>query len=347
MKKKIILFVIIIGIFAGIGYKIYSDAMGIIHHPFIMDENNVEVTVKKGDTLSGVINSLYENKKIGNSYLIKWYIKKQNLDTNIKPGVYSFPKDITLEMFIKGLGEGKYNENAVKVTIPEGYGVEQIAQLLQDKGIIEKDKFIQSIKEYALPNYIKKDSNRRYSLEGYLFPDTYELIKGMKGKEIIDIMIKKFDSVIAGIQSETGNKIADGELDKIVTLASLVERETEAVEERVIVSSVLYNRLKEKMPLQIDATVEYALGVHKTIYTYKDLEIQNPYNTYVVPALPAGPICSPGKASIKAALEPASTKYIYYVAKFDGTKTHFFSDNYNTFLKDKKVSQADYAKMNK
>jgi UPF0755 protein len=330
-----------------IGYKIYSDALGIIKHPFIIEDATIELKVKSGDTLSGVINSLYENKKIGNSYLIKWYIKKQQLSTNIKPGTYNFSKDISLEELIKGLGESKYNENSVRVTIPEGYDVEHIAALLQDNGIIEKEKFIQSVKEYTPPSYIKTDSKRKYALEGFLFPDTYELIKGMKGKDIIDIMLKNFEAVLKNAQDKSNKEISDEEIDKIIILASMVERETEAVDERVVVSSVLHNRLNIKMKLQIDATVEYALGVHKTIYTYKDLEVQSPYNTYLVAGLPVGPICNPGKASIVAAMEPASTKYIYYVSKFDGSKTHFFSENYDKFLSDKKVSQTNLAKMNK
>ncbi len=347
MKKKVIFSIIIMAIISIIGFKIYSDAAGIIKHPFVVENNTIEVTVKTGDTLTGVINSLYEDKKLGNAYLIKWYIKKQKLSTNIKPGTYTFSKDITIEKFIAGLGEGKYNENAIKVTIPEGYDIESIASLLQEKGIIEKEKFIQSVKEYTLPSYVKTDSKRKYSLEGYLFPDTYELIKGMKGKEIIDVMIKNFETVLKNIQDKSNKKMTNEEIDKVIILASMIERETEAVDERVIVSSVLYNRLSKQMKLQIDATVEYALGVHKTIYTYKDLEVQSPYNTYLVPGLPVGPICNPGKASIAAALEPASTKYIYYVSKFDGSKTHFFSENYDKFLNDKKVSQANLAKMNK
>lgn len=347
MKKKFIFLILVIAVILIIGFKVYSDAMGIVSHPFVTEENSIQLTVRTGDTLTGVINSLFEENKIGNSYLIKWYIKKHKLNTNIKPGLYTFSKDVTLVDFIKGLGEGKYNENAIRVTIPEGYTIENIASLLQDKGIIEKDKFMQSVKEYPLPAYIKKDINRKYALEGYLFPDTYELIKGMKGAEIIDVMLKNFDTVLKNIETKTNVQVKNDEVDKIIILASMVERETEAVDERVIVSSVLYNRLAVNMKLQIDATVEYALGVHKTIYTYKDLEVKSLYNTYSVQGLPVGPICNPGKASIEAVLRPASTKYLYYVSKFDGSKTHFFSDNYNKFLNDKKISQTNLAKMNK
>lgn len=347
MKKKIIFSIIILAIISAIGFKIYSDALNIIKHPFISETGTVEVTVKAGDTLTGIINTLYEDKKIGNSYLIKWYIKRLKLNTNIKPGTYTFSKDTTIEAFIKGLGEGKYNENAIRVTIPEGYTIVDIAELLQDKEVIGKEAFLQSVRQYTLPSYIKMDSTRKYTLEGYLFPDTYEFIKGMKGTEIIDKMIKNYEVVLKNIEDKANKKISSTELDKMMILASMVERETEAVGERVTVSSVLHNRLAIGMQLQIDATVEYALGIHKTIYTYDDLKVKSPYNTYIVPGLPAGPICNPGKASIEAALNPASTKYLFYVSKFDGSKTHFFSETYDKFLSDKKVSQANLAKMNK
>lgn len=347
MKKAVIFFLFSLLVVLGISYKIYADAKNIIKQPFLFTGNTLELTVKPGDTLNNVVNSLYEENKMGNSYLIRWYIKKQKLNTSIKPGAYVITKDMALEDFISMLGKGTRNPNAVKVTIPEGYDVEKIAEVLENKEVIKKEEFLKSCKEYVLPNYIKADEKRKYALEGYLFPDTYEFIKNMSGKDIIDMMLKNFQEVVSKVQSETNKTLSSEELNKIIIIASMVERETEAVEERPIVSSVIYNRLNINMKLQLDATVEYALGVHKTIYTYKDIEVQSPYNTYVISGLPAGPICNAGKASIMAAVLPASTKYLYYVAKFDGTKTHFFSDNYQKFLNDKNTSQANLAKMNK
>lgn len=347
MKKRIIFFIVILLMLLGISYKVYSDARQIIKNPFTFKEDSMEITIKPGDNLSSVLNTLNEENKIGNAYLIKWYIKKQNLNTGIRPGTYKIPKDMILEEFLNVLAKGSKNENAVIVTIPEGYDIEKIAALLQEKGVTSKEEFLKSCKEYPLPNYIKADEKRRYALEGYMFPDTYELLKNMSGKDIIELMLKNYQDMIKKAQDEAGKAVSGEELDKIMVIASMIEREAEAVEERPVIASVLYNRLNIKMKLQIDATVEYALGVHKTIYTYKDIEVQSPYNTYVVNGLPVGPICNPGKASIKAALAPASSKYLYYVSKFDGSKTHFFSENYDKFLNDKKTSEANYAKMKK
>jgi UPF0755 protein len=347
MKKVIIFCIIIISIGSIIGFKIYSDAMGIIKHPFVIESDSIELKVNNGDTLTGVINTLYEDKKIGNSYLIKWYIKNQKLNTNIKPGTYTFAKDVTLVKFIEGLGQGKFNENAIRVTIPEGYDIEHIASVLQEKGVISKENFLESVKQYNLPSYVKSDTKLKYALEGYLFPDTYEFVKGMKGNEVIDIMVKKFEAVLKDVEQKINRKIDTSEVHKLITMASVVEREAELASERATVASVFYNRIKINMKLQSCATVEYALGVHKTVYTEKDLQVQSPYNTYIVESLPVGPISSPGKDSIMAAAEPAKTDYLYFVSKFDGTKSHFFSKSYSDFLKNKNTSEANMAKLNK
>lgn len=347
MKKKLILFTIIllvIGIFA---FKIYKDVVEVIKHPLIGRDNIVSINVKKGDNLNSVVSRLNGENKIGNTYLIKWYIKKQNLDTNIKPGDYEISKDISLDNFIKTLSTGKFNENTVKVTIPEGFTIDQIASTLEEKGIISKEDFINSINEYNAPNYVKEDGNRRYGLEGFLFPDTYEFIKGMHGKDIIDKMNKNFELVIQDIEKKIGKEIKSEDIDNIITMASIVEKEAEKAEERPVVASVFYNRLKIKMQLQSCATVEYAIKKHKTIYTNDDIAFKSPYNTYLVPALPAGPVCNPGKASILAAVSPSSTDYLYFVSKFDGTGTHFFTKNFSEFNNFMKISDANLAKNNK
>ncbi|SKA75977.1 UPF0755 protein [Clostridium sp. USBA 49] len=344
MKKFIIPFVII---FAFIVFKIYLNIVGTIKQPFINNNGNIEVKVSNGDNLNKLIASLYNENKIKNLYLTKWYIKKQKFNTNIKPGIYSISNKISLDEFVKILNEGKYNKNLVKVTIPEGYTIDNIASLLEEKKVISKDKFIKSIKEYKLPTYIKKDKNRKYQLEGYLFPDTYEFAKDMSGKEIINIMINNFEKVLKEIEEENNKLINEEEIDKIIIMASIIEKEAEVSSERPIVASVFYNRIKEKMPLQSCATVEYVLGIHKTVYTYNDLKIESPYNTYKVKALPVGPISNPGKSAIEAALNPAKTNYLYFVSKFDGTKTHFFTRDYNEFLKYKKESDENLLKMNK
>ncbi len=175
---------------------------------------------------------------------------------------------------------------------------------MEKQGIIKKEDFIKSIKEYKGPSFVKEDKNRKYSLEGYLFPDTYEFFKGMQGDKIIDKMLDRFNYVIKEIEKENNIKIKDEDMDKLISMASVIEKEAEKDDERGKVASVFYNRIDKKMKMESCATVLYALGYHKDKLYYKDLKIKSPYNTYLNTGLPIGPICSPGKNSIKAALNP-------------------------------------------
>lgn len=179
--------------------------------------------------------------------------------------------------------------------------------------------------------YLPAGANR---LEGFLFPETYDVFATSMEHDIINRLLGQFDAVY---KDEYYNRATElgYDLNQIITIASLIERETRVDSERAIVASVIYNRLNMGMALQIDATVQYALGEQKDRLSYKDTEIDSPYNTYKVPGLPPGPICSPGEASIKAALYPENTQYVYYVldAKMDGS--HRFSKSYDEFLKNK------------
>ncbi|MDU7963907.1 MAG: endolytic transglycosylase MltG [Clostridium perfringens] len=198
-----------------------------------------------------------------------------------------------------------------------------------------KDEFLKVVKEYPLPSYIKPNKERKYELEGFLFPDTYAIPKGTTPKEIVAMMLNRFEGVINEIQSELGITIPKEEYEKYVIVASMVEKEARDDSERAEIASVIYNRLQKGMPLQIDATVLYALGEHKETVLYKDLKVDSPYNTYKIKGLPVGPICNPGKPSLLAAIKPAKTDYIYYLLNPSNNK-HYFTNNYEDFLAKKK-----------
>lgn len=315
-----------------VSYKVND----IVRHPFKNKQSKFEVKVKNGDTVYSIIDSLENKKNTFNSYVMKWYIKKEKMNTNIKPGSYYFPNDVTIEKFIGNLKSGLYNENAVKVTIPEGYNIEQIAKLLEDKKVISKDKFLTACAAYTLPSYIKQDSKRKYALEGFLFPDTYEFLFNMDGKDIIDAMTSRFQYVFKETEKKANLSIKDEDIDNIITMASIVEKEVADKEERVEAASVFYNRLSKNIKLESCATILYSLGIddiyklHKDgkLY-YNDLKVNSPYNTYLIEGLPAGPISNPGIACIEAALNPAKTDYLYFVSTNDGK--HFFTSDYKKF----------------
>jgi len=215
------------------------------------------------------------------------------------------------------------------VTIPEGFTLRQIAAAVAETGVTTASAFEREARRPALfetsfplpPN----------GLEGYLFPDTYRLEAKADGGAAIAQMLRRFEEVVwRGLLRE--QEPDDGRsLHEIVTLASLVEGEAKIDEERPVIAGVLLNRLRRGQKLECDATVQYALGDgRKTRLLHEDLEIESDYNTYLHEGLPPGPICSPGESSLRAAVEPAETPYLYYVARADGS--HVFSKTYGEHL---------------
>jgi UPF0755 protein len=219
----------------------------------------------------------------------------------------------------------------VKFTVPEGYTINDISEKLESEGICSGGAFINAIENYTLPVYVKEDNNKRYNLEGYLFPDTYSLSKNQDPTELITLMISRFGEALNQAVSETGVELKEEEIEKVVTIASMIEREAILDEERPIISSVIENRINQDMKLQIDATVIYALGEHIETVLHSDLEVDSPYNTYRNYGLPIGPISNPGISSIKAALKPKDTDYIFYVLESE-EGSHYFTNNYEDFI---------------
>lgn len=328
---KVILIIIALGISSYFYY--YS----VSKHPFKKGIEEVRVVVNPGDSLYKVLDNLKEENKIRSLLIIKAYIKKNNLQTNIKPGNYIIKSDVNLNVFLTDLNEGLYNKDLIKITIPEGYDIEKIAQTLENKNVISKEEFISGVKQYVVPEYIKEKGNRKYALEGYLFPDTYMLAKEMKAEDIINIMFNRFNGALNELREKY--KIDNDKVDTIITVASMVEKEAEAFSERGKVASVFYNRMKKGMRMQSCATVLYALGEHRDKLYDRDLKVDSPYNTYIIDGFPPGPIASPGMASIEAALNPEDTNYLFFVSYNDGT--HFFTHDYNEFLKVKAKTQGN------
>ncbi|WP_346895834.1 endolytic transglycosylase MltG [Clostridium sp. UBA7503] len=284
----------------------------------------VTVVVNEGDSLYNILDRLDNQGFIKSKTLMKIYMKLHNTSAELVPGTFKLSGNLSFQEIIAVL-ENKNNEGSISVTIPEGYDIEKMAILFEEKGLFTKDEFLKAIKQYAAPDYIPAKEGRRYDLEGFLFPDTYFFNPGVKPNEVIATMNNAFNSKINSIIPE-GTNIYD-----IITIASLIENETRVDEERPLVSSVIYNRLKKEMKLQIDATVIYALGEHVDTVLNKHLEVDSPYNTYKNHGLPLGPISSPGISSILASAKPKSTDYLFYVLEKDKTH-HYFTDNDVDFM---------------
>jgi UPF0755 protein len=238
--------------------------------------------------------------------------------SNMQAGDYRVSPHMTLVQIINLLSRG---EGLAKwVTIPEGYTLKQIAETL-DTNKLGDSRRIERIARAGGESFrgeVSFDPPR--NLEGFLFPDTYKVPLKATERQLIEKMLKTFDQKVAvPLKPEIRQARARGRsIRDVVILASMVEREARKKEEQPIIAGVLMNRLKQGMRLQVDATIQYALAAPKRRLYLKDLEIASPYNTYKIEGLPPGPICSPGLDAIKAALHPADTKALYYVAKPDG-----------------------------
>lgn len=316
--------VAIILIIISVFFVMYSK---IINNPISVDKDII-IEVQEGDTFYGIIDALNDENLINGIPFIKGYIMISGIDVEVKPGIHNVEKNISLKELIEKLNEEDKNYNMF--TVPEGYTVEDIAKKLDDENIVSKEEFIKAVEDYDLPTYVKSDPNKKYNLEGYLFPDTYTLRLEFTVEDIIKIMLDRFEVAIATASDETNKEINSEDIEEIITIASIIEREAVLSEERKIISSVIQNRVKSDMMLQIDATVIYSLGKHVEIVSYDNLEVDSPYNTYKYYGLPIGPISNPGLESIIAAIEPDETDYLFYVLKDDNS--HYFTNDYDEFL---------------
>lgn len=287
------------------------------------------VTIPKGSSVREIGQILEQQGLIRNGTLFAYYVKLKGIGAGLQAGEYQFQTGQSVEQMLQKMTEGDTVANTVRITIPEGWNVEQVADALAKKGMINKQKFLQEINRGSFPEYpfvaaIPQKAGRKYRLEGYLFPETYELKKGSTEREIIATMLAQFQKEL---KPEWTSKLKQRNmsLDDAVNLASIVEREVVVDKERPIVAGVYYNRLREGWLLQADATVQFILGKQRDRITYDDLKIKNPYNTYVYPGLPPGPIANPGRASLAAVVEPATHEYFFYVTKKDGSSEHYFS----------------------
>lgn len=213
----------------------------------------------------------------------------------------------------------------VTVLIPEGFEAWQIARKLDEMGIADEGKFLKELSEGEFDfDFIKDIKRKENRLEGYLFPATYELFVGESEHDIICRMLKAFEEKILPLYNQSEKTRT---LDEIITMASLVEREAANDSERGKVASVFYNRLKKDMFLGSCATVQYIIKERKDVLSNADTKIKSDYNTYINKGLPIGPIASPGEASVKAALYPENTDYLYFAARRDGSENVFTKTN--------------------
>ncbi len=296
------------------------------------DNSLVEVRIPENSSGHEVAALLYKNGLIRNDKVFLSYCSQKGMDKQLKAGLYTFSRSQSLPELALQISQGKVKSPSF--TIPEGYTVRQIGELLVKKQICTEQQWQEALRvDYKYEFLPPGQTSNEYRLEGFLFPDTYTIGEKTSAQEIINMMLDNFATVW---NKEYAGQVSTNKLNirNVMIIASLIEREARIPEERKKISGVIYNRLQKGMPLQIDATVLYSLGEHRETVTYKDLEINSPYNTYKYVGLPPGPIASPGRAAIDAAINPEQHSYYYYVAK--GDKSHYFSSTYAEHLNAKK-----------
>jgi len=321
MKARYIIFLIFIVLAALLTYP----ALKIFFNFSKQAPQTKTVFIPKNSSLTKAANILQKEGVIESAARFKILVSLKGLAQKIKPGEYEFTVPDHPINILGVITKGKVKR--YKVTIPEGYSIKEIAVLLSKKGLVDRIKFYKLAKNQKLKESLNIKSP---TLEGYLFPETYMLEKTMTEIDIIKTMVRRFfKEVTADIAKKGENYGFD--LHKIITFASMIEKETGLGTERPLISSVFHNRLKKNMRLQCDPTVIYGIKKFDGNLTKKHLQTYTPYNTYKIKGLPLGPIANPGLDSIKAVIDPKESPYLYFVAKKDGS--HIFSKNYREHLR--------------
>ena len=287
--------------------------------PATMDAGIVTFVVRSGQGVSEISHRLGAEGIIRQPLVFRIFSRLNGFDSKIKAGEYRFSATMSPADILENLVKGKVA--LYRLTIPEGYTMLQIAELVGGSGITGRGVFLEALSDRKLMARLDIAAE---SFEGYLFPDTYFFPKDTAAETIISTLASRFQSVMTSRRLERAREIGLS-VHEVVTLAAIIEKETGAAQERPVISSVFHNRLKRGMRLESDPTVIYGIEGFDGNITRKHLAEQTPYNTYQIKGLPVGPIANPGEASIEAVLFPANTDYLYFVAKKDGT--HQFSTN--------------------
>ncbi len=278
------------------------------------------ILIKKGTPLKKVSEVLEQEGIIKNRHLFVFCATMLGKKSSIKAGEYEFHPPIPPLKVLSVLTKGQVKHHLV--TIPEGFTVSQIAQLLENLNLVKKKGFLEKTSSPAFIDALGLSRFAGPTLEGYLFPDTYHLLREMNPEDAIRMMVHRFKKVFGSDLSQGASELGISEKE-VVILASIIEKETSLSEEKPLISAVFHNRLRKKIPLQSDPTVIYGIRNFNGNLTKEDLLRPSPYNTYLLAGLPPTPICNPGRDSLLAAVRPAPVPYLYFVSKNDGS--HYFS----------------------
>jgi UPF0755 protein len=302
----------------------------------VSDGEVVLITVESGTSAKDIGGELAAKGVIRSGRLFEVLVGVTGVQDSLEAGDYEFDRGIPAIEAVRRIAEGRTASR--RITFPEGSRSEEMGELLEQRGIVTKQQFLDAIAAggYNEP-FLSEISGTR--LEGFLFPAGYEFNRETDAGQVVATMLRAFQENVADTLELEAQPLS---LLEVVTLASIVEREAVVPEERPLIAAVFLNRLRTGLPLQADPTVQYALtlapgsveqfGYWKKDITFDDLEYDSPYNTYVYAGLPPGPIANPGLDSLRAVVEPANTQFLFFVAKGDGTGEHAFAETLEEHL---------------
>jgi UPF0755 protein len=325
--------IVVIGI---LGLSLYGSYQGALKPIDPKNTKEMEFKVESGATTDDIAEALEEKGLTRKALYFKIRSKLMGYDGNYREGIYALTKAMSMDNIMQELITGTKNTSLVKFTVREGLTTKQTIDELVKKGLGTKKEFMNEIMngkfDYKFLADAPKNENR---LEGFLYPNTYEVYKEATPHDVLDVMLAQFDKEFTEEYYERAKEV-NVTVYEAVTVASMIEKEASLDEEKPMVARVIYNRLNINMRLQIDATIQYALPEPKQFLLYSDLEIDSPYNTYKHDGLPPTPICSPQISYIKAALYPAANDYLFYVLKPALDGSHNFAATDDEFEKYKK-----------
>lgn len=304
---KTLALLVVLAVLAGAAWFSYA-IWGDRSHP----QTAQQIIVPQGSSFRDIAAQLAQAGIVSNATAFRVYAKMTHKDTQAHAGAFRFAPHQRAADVLDQLESGGA-QIAKWVTIPEGFTAKQIAQRLQDDGLGNAAAYAQAF----LHDSIVVDGSRTKNLEGYLFPSTYLIPVDATPKAVEGILTAQFRKELPR-DAEQKARAKGLSVAQVVTLASLIEREAKADDERPLMAGVYYNRLRLGMPLEVDASIEYALPEHHDVITYGDLKMDSPYNTYLHQGLPPTPIANPGEASLSAAFNPKPSPYLYYVYKGNG-----------------------------
>lgn len=322
---------IVAGILAISGYNYVSAGLKPLDKN---DKKLVQVEVPSGSSNRQIGDILEEGEVIRDGMVFNFYTKFKNL-TNFQAGYYQFSPNMTLDQISKELQQGGSAEpldDASKLTVPEGYDVDKIASLVAKKTDFKKEDFIKVMKDDKFFDQLKAQypdlltdagnaKDVRYRLEGYLFPATYNVHKNRSLEDLVTQMVDTTNQILTPYYSQIKEKGLN--VQEVMTLASLVEKEGVTQSDRKKIAQVFFNRIEAQMPLQSDISILYALGEHKEVVTIKDTEVDSPYNLYTNTGYGPGPFDNPSQEAILAVLDPTENDYIYFVADISTGKVYY------------------------